>query len=124
VPVPQKGIRFSWPTALVEGQTGALLPETKAFIKSVDPAMVAGQLKQESIGREGAIHTLRRIERLKQDEAATVELQPADINSNGEYRAANAERIGRAITSSDQGLSAAQHQKLNQIVDAVYGKTN
>jgi len=62
-PIP----RFRWPHAWVAGQTGPLLPETRAFIDRIDPAEVLAVLERSGIERDAAIHVLRRLTRLKRD---------------------------------------------------------
>jgi hypothetical protein len=113
---------FAWPTLLAP-HSGALSAETKAFIRGIDSKGVAQVLKQSGISREATLHTLRRVERVKKD-STFLELQPADINAQGEFM--SAELKGPAVLGKHtfQQLSKEELEKVDGIVSDVYGKLN
>jgi hypothetical protein len=111
---------FRWPTLFVKGQTGPLKQETKDFIRNIDLDAVAKRLKGSDVSRWATIHTLRRIERVKQD-PSFLELRPEDINSNGVNGAANLPRVAAVAIRETQDLSEERLNAIHQIVDKYYG---
>ena len=107
--------RFRWPHAWVKGQTGPLLPETRAFIDRIDPAEVAGILQGAGIERDAAVHVLRRLARMKRD-ASFLEVP------SGRAGALRMQlRITRTGLSRSQGLARAERDALDALVVDAYG---
>ena len=109
--------RFRWPHAWVKGQTGPLLPETRAFIDRIDPAEVAGILRGAGIERDAAVHVLRRLARMKRD--------PAFLEvPSGRMGALRMQlRMTWAGRSRSQRLARAEREALDAQVVAAYGPT-
>jgi phosphoinositide 3-/4-kinase-like protein len=110
---------FRWPTLFVKGQTGPLRQETKDFIGSIDPEAVAKRLNASDVNREAAVHTLRRIQQLKQD-PSFLELRNEDFNSDGVNGAANLPRVAVMAVKERQNLDDAALKNIDQIVDKFY----
>src|SRR5262249_42644422 len=80
---PMASDRFRWPTGLTKDQTGALLTETKLYILSIEPRVVAKTLADAGVSRTATTHALRRLARVQGEihrgDPSILELRPSDI---------------------------------------------
>ena len=115
---PMSPDRFSWPTGLTREQSGPLLPQTKAFIASIDIKQVAKSLARSGVSREATLHTLRRIERLKMD-PSFLELDPnQQVTST---TATNLTKVAVTGSAADQGLPPETLKRIDAVVAESHG---
>jgi hypothetical protein len=130
-PMPAKNPEFAWPMALTRTHSGRLLPETSAWIGSIDDRKVA-QLAQAfakaGLGPEATTHALRRLERVRaefrangtcsflelpsEEKIAQVAGAPHELN--------NLIDMARAGSSYEQGLRPEALRRIDHVVRAAY----
>jgi hypothetical protein len=112
---------FQWPFDQVESHTGPLLPETRAFIASIDPELVASVLLEAGIERGATMQALRRLARLKRDTSFL------EVPSRGSRRLRMTRmmvRMTAAARSRTQRLSRAERRDIDRLVQKKFGPRN
>jgi hypothetical protein len=102
-----------FPTKWLAEQLGPLLPSTRAFIASIDPATVARVLSASGAEPRQTAHVLRRLERIKRDPDLLAITRPGP-----EGLAELLARTAQAAHMREQGLSPPELDAINRIIAA------
>lgn len=111
---------FVTPLGLTKDQTGPLLGETVAFLRGIDAQKTARALHRSGVSRAAAQHALRRLEHVKTT-PSILEFQAGDVATAQGGVAGTIKNLALEGSRADQRLSPAALQKIDQLLDDVYG---